>query len=75
MKPSTETWVLTRLIDDSDPLWDECATVVGTPEQIHAMFDLSKGVPFGWRLLKGKQATRWIAQSLREEVRYQHAKR
>jgi hypothetical protein len=73
-KPETETWVLTRVIDETDPLWDERATIVGSPEQINAMFDLSDGVPFGWRLLKGKQATRWIEHSLREELRYQRDK-
>ena len=45
----SEPWVLTRVIDVSDPLWDERATIVGSPEQVCAMFNLSKGVPFGWR--------------------------
>lgn len=31
----------------------------------------SSGVPFGWRLLKGKQARRFLEQSLKEELRYQ----
>lgn len=74
-KPSNETWVLTRLVDASNPVWDKHATIVGTLKQIRAMFDLSNGVPFGWRLLKGKQARRWIRHSLNEELRYQRDKK
>ena len=32
---------------------------------------LSRGVPFGWRLLKGKRARRFLKWSLRQEARYQ----
>jgi hypothetical protein len=49
-------------------------TIMGTPAQVNAVVDLSNGVPFGWRLLKGKQARRWIAHSLKEELRYQRDK-
>jgi hypothetical protein len=67
-----EFWVLTRIIDTvSDPYWDQSATVCGSPEQINNVFDLSKGVPFGWRLLKNKQARRFLKWSLKEEVRWQ----
>jgi hypothetical protein len=68
---SREIWVLVRVIDTSDPLWDRYYTIVGTPEKIRGMFDLTDGVPFGWRLLKGKRAMRWIRHSLKEEIRYQ----
>jgi hypothetical protein len=70
-KASDELWVLFRLIDGSDPVWDHCTTMMGTKETIRRMFDLSKGVPFGWRLLKGKQARRWLRDSLKAELRYQ----
>jgi hypothetical protein len=66
-----ELCVLTRVIDSSDPNWDCSATVIGTLESIKSSFDLSKGVPFGWRLLRGKQARRFLKRSLREEARYQ----
>jgi hypothetical protein len=42
--------VLTRVIDDTDPAWDTRMTVIDTIEGIRAKFDLSKGVPYGWRL-------------------------
>jgi hypothetical protein len=70
MKLSDELWALVRVIDGSDPIWDECATMIGTPQKIRSMFDLSKGVPFGWRLLKGKRARRWLRDSLKDELRY-----
>ena len=72
-KPSNELWVLTRVLG-GDGLWDQLLTVIGSPEQVRATVDLSNGVPFGWRLLKGKQATRWIEHSLKEELRYQRDK-
>jgi hypothetical protein len=74
-KASDELWVLFRLIDGSDPVWDYCTTMMGTKETICKMFDLSQGVPFGWRLLKGKQARRWLRGSLKAELRYQRDKR
>ena len=66
-----DLYVLTRVTDDSDPLWDERFTIYGTPERIKSMFDLSKGVPFGWQLLKGKAARRFLRNMVRDELRYQ----
>jgi hypothetical protein len=73
-KSADELWVLTRVIDASDAVWDCHATILGTPEKIRSMFDLSKGVPFGWKLFKGKQARRFLRYTLREELRYQRDK-
>jgi len=75
MKLSDDLWVLTRVLGTADPIWDHCATLLGTRETLRAMFDLSKGVPYGWRLLKGKQARRFLRDSLKEELRYQRDKR
>ena len=75
MKLSDELWVLTRAIGTVDPIWNEQCTIVGTPERIRGLFDLSRGLPFGWRLLKNKRARRFLRDSLREELRYQRDKR
>jgi hypothetical protein len=66
-----EFCVLTRVIDSSDPNWDYSATVIGTLEFIERSFDLCKGVPFGWRLLRGKKARRFLRWSLKQELPYQ----
>ena len=66
-----ELCVLTRVIDGSDPIWDERATAIGTLEQLRETFDLSKGIPYGWRLLKGKKARRFLRNLGKDEARYQ----
>ena len=63
--------VLTKIVDDSDPFWNTNTTVCGSPAQVKAVFDLSAGVPYGWRLLKNKAARRFLKWSLREEMRWQ----
>jgi hypothetical protein len=68
---SDDILVLTRVIDASDPYWDESATIMGTLEQISAVVDLSRGVPFGWRLLRGKKAQRFLKWSMKSEARWQ----
>jgi len=76
MAVEPELWVLTREIDSqSDPFWNESLTIAGTPDRIRSMFDLSNGVPYGWRLLKGKQAQRFMRDSLKAEQRYQREQR
>jgi hypothetical protein len=50
-------------------------TIVGSPEKIRSIFDLSRGVPFGWRLFKGKKAKRFLKWSMRQELRYQAEQR
>jgi len=64
-----ELWVATRVIDGADPYWDTTATVIGPPERIRAMFP--NGIPFGWRLFKGKAASRFLRRSMQEEIHYQ----
>jgi hypothetical protein len=74
IKASDEVWVLTRVVDETDPVWNYHGTILGTARQIANIFDLSQGVPFGWRLLKGKQAKRWIRYTIKEERRYRRDK-
>jgi hypothetical protein len=68
---SDDLLVLTRVIDASDPYWDQNATIIGTMEQINAIVDLSEGVPYGWRLLRGKKARRFLKRSMKAESRWQ----
>jgi len=69
---SDDLLVLTRVIDASDPYWDENATIIGSWEQISAVVDLSKGVPFSWRLLRGKKARRFLKWATKHEIRWRH---
>jgi hypothetical protein len=66
-KTASELFVLTRVVDATDPHWDERMTIVGTRAQISKTVDLSRGVPFGWRLLRGKKARRFLKWSLAQE--------
>jgi hypothetical protein len=75
MKAADELWVLTRMIGGTNPMWDCWSTMIGSPKTIRAMFDLSHGVPFGWRLLKGKRARRWLRDLTKEELRFQRDRR
>ena len=69
MNTSPELFVLTRVIDDRDPHWGKHMTVFGTKEQISKVVDVSKGVvPYGWRLLRGKKARRFLKWSMEQEA-------
>jgi len=69
---SEELCVLTRVTNTtSDAEFDEAMTIIDTLEGLQKKFNLSKGVPFGWRLLKGKKAERHIKKALKEEAQYQ----
>jgi hypothetical protein len=70
MKCSDDLWVLTRPFGTADPFWGAHCTLIATPERIRAMFDLSAGLPFTWRLLKGKKARRFLRDSLKEELHF-----
>jgi hypothetical protein len=60
-------WILTFAFPSSDPKWELRNSIVGRPEQLATMFDLSK-LPPGVQLLKGgKQVKRYIKQAAREE--------
>ena len=72
--PPDELWVLTRPLGSSDPIWGEQYTIIGSPERIRSMFDLSAGVPWPWRLLKNKKARRFLRAALKEELRYRRDK-
>ena len=66
---ASELFVLTRVLDDTDPHWGKHMTVFGTKEQISKVVDLSKGVvPYGWRLLRGKKARRFLKWSMEQEA-------
>ena len=67
---SEELWILSLLVDGADPLWDQRATVIGSPEKLAAMYD-PKHLPYGAILLKGKQAKRFLKQVMKDEIKYQ----
>jgi hypothetical protein len=67
---SKDLLVLTRVVDGSDPDWDVRATFVGTWEQLNAIVDLSKGIPYGWRLLRGEKARRFLRWATKHEIRW-----
>lgn len=67
MNTTPELFVLTRIIDDTTPHWDERVSLVGTKESISKTVDLSRGVPFGWVLLRGKKARRFLRWSIAQE--------
>jgi hypothetical protein len=68
---SDDILVLTRVVDGSDPDWDSRATLVGTWEHLNSIVDLSRGVPYGWRLLRGKKAGRFLKRATKDELRWQ----
>jgi hypothetical protein len=70
MENASCLWVLTSVLDDSDPRWQTRQSIVGTREQLAKLFDLNR-LPYGMRLLKGKAAARYIKLSLKYERRYQ----
>lgn len=70
MSSENDLWVLTFTLDDSDPDWETRSSIVGTAEQLAKLFDLQR-LPYGARLLKGKQARRYLKRGLRDEQRYQ----
>jgi hypothetical protein len=71
MNDPKQMCILTRTVDSGDAFWNEAITIIDTLEGLRARFDLSRGVPFGWRLLRGKAARRHIERGLRDEARYQ----
>jgi hypothetical protein len=65
-----DLWVLTVTIDTPDPRWAQANTIIARPGKMAELFDLS-ALPFGARLLKGKQAKRFLKQAIRHEQRFQ----
>jgi hypothetical protein len=59
-------WILTFTVDTTDPKWELRNSIVGTPEKLASMFNLNQ-LPHGVRLLKGKQAARYMKRAIREE--------
>jgi len=68
-------WVLTRPLGTADPIWGEQCTIIGSAERIRGLFDLSRGVPWPWQLIKNKKARRFLRDALKEELRYRQAQR
>jgi hypothetical protein len=66
----SDFFVLMRLADASGPDWDLRRTVAGNREQVSAIVDLGKGVPYGWRLLRGKKARRFLKWTIKSEMRW-----
>jgi hypothetical protein len=66
--------VLTRVFDAGDAHWNEAVMIVDTLEGLKQRFDLSKGIPFGWGLLRGKKARRFLSRAFLEEQRYRRQK-
>lgn len=44
---------------------------IDTLEGLRARFDFSRGLPYGWILLRGKRAQRYIRDSIKAELRWQ----
>lgn len=65
-----QVWVLTQVVDDVDSAWDLSATLVAAPAKMAELVDLHR-LPFGTRLLKGKQARRFLKWSQKQEARWQ----
>ena len=66
---ASDLWILTFTVDTTDPKWVLKNSIVGTPEKLASMFNLNQ-LPHGIRLLKGKQAARYIKQAVKEEREY-----
>lgn len=62
--------VLSLITNATDPNWDERLTIIDTMANLSAKFDLSKGIPYGWQLLKGKAARRFLAKLERQEMKW-----
>jgi hypothetical protein len=70
MADPNELWVLTWVVDStSDPYWNTSQTIIASPAKLSSMFNLHR-LPYGARLLKGKQAARFIKWSAKQEARY-----
>lgn len=67
---ANDLWVVTFQVDSADPYWGIANTIIAKPEKLATLFDLS-ALPFGARLLKGKQAKRFIKQAVKDEKRFQ----
>jgi hypothetical protein len=65
-----DIWVVTFTVDTPDPHWATANTIIARPEKMAELFDLS-ALPFGARLLKGKQARRFLKQAVKHEQRFQ----
>jgi hypothetical protein len=72
----SEFWVLSKVVDTtSDPDWDTALVIVGTPDSIRSQFDLSRGLPTGWKLLRGKAARRFLEAGANEELHWRREQR
>jgi hypothetical protein len=74
MADEPEVWVLSLLVDGSDPAWDQRFTIVGTKYSLEQQFDLSN-LPYGAILLRGAKAKQFLRQSVRDEARFQRERK
>jgi hypothetical protein len=65
-----EIWVLTILVDGSDPNWDVRNSIVASPERMARLVDL-ENLPAGATLIKGKLAWEFFERGLRDEAQWQ----
>jgi hypothetical protein len=65
-----EIWVLTILVDGSDPNWDVRNSIVATPERMATLVDLNN-LPPGATLIKGDEARVFFERGQRDEARWQ----
>jgi hypothetical protein len=73
-KQELPLWILTFSLPGTDPKWELRNSIVGKPEQLSALFDLSK-LPDGVQLLKGKAVKRYIKKAIREEREFYRERR
>jgi hypothetical protein len=66
--PESEFWVLSIVIDDSDPAWTERLVIIPSAELRRSI--LRQGPPEGWKLLRGKAALDFLAAGAGEEWRW-----
>jgi hypothetical protein len=66
-------WVLTRIVDDSDPSWDEAVTIMYTLSGLREKFDLADAIRNGWKLLSPSECEKHFAKGVRDECEYQKA--
>jgi hypothetical protein len=71
MNEQDNLWVVTSQCDTGDPSWAVATTIIAPPQKLAELFGDLNSLPFGARLLKGKQAKRFIKQAVRDEKRFQ----
>jgi hypothetical protein len=66
-------WMLTRIVDNGDPLWDDVVTVCDSLSGLRKKFDIADAIRNGWKLLSPSEARKHMEKSIRDETAYQEA--